>query len=234
MKRLWNKLLICSTLIFVFFSTNLKVQGQDDSRVWLHYFNSVKINNKWSVNTDGAYMFMLDKPIDRIQVRSGLKYKFNKNFSFRAGLGYFYVFGEDQESINEIRPMQDFIGTHYLSNDQSLYIKQRARFEQQIYRAKFNEGETDDINYRMRYSFIIRKKIDNWIFGAGTEFFINFVNKETSPFINKNRAIALVNRKINDNFSIEAQYIREDAFAKNEGSIHYANVLRIAFKHSIF
>lgn len=233
MKRLCNKFLTFSIITFICLFINLKVQGQDDNRMWLHYFNSVKINDKWSVNSDAAYMFMFDKPIDRIQVRSGLKYKFTKNFSFRAGLGYFYVFGKGQENINEIRPMQDFIGTHYLSKDRSLYIKQRARFEQQIYRAKFNEGETDDINYRMRYSFIIRKKIENWIFGIGTEAFINFVDKSTSPFFNKNRSIALVNRKINDQFNLEVQYIREDKFSKDEGSVHYSNIVRIAIRHSI-
>ncbi|NME68424.1 DUF2490 domain-containing protein [Flammeovirga aprica] len=233
MKQLNKGLLIIVFSILSFTSNTLNAQDVTDNRLWLHYFNSVSLSDKWAVDTDAAYMFMLDKPVDRFQIRSGLKRKINKNLSIRIGAGYFYVFGEESSILHEIRPMQDFIGTHLLTSDKSLFIKQRVRFEQQIYSAKLNETEVSDIDFRMRYSIILRKRIEKWIFGVGTEAFINLEDKEESPFFNKNRTIALVNRSVSSHVSLEAQYIREDSFKKGEGSDHYANLLRIAVRHKI-
>ncbi|KXX70200.1 DUF2490 domain-containing protein [Flammeovirga sp. SJP92] len=233
MKQLNKGLLIIVFSILSFTSIKLNAQDVSDNRLWLHYFNSVSLSDNWSIDTDAAYMAMFDKPVDRFQIRSGLKRKVNKNLSIRFGLGYFYVFGEEDSKLHEIRPMQDFIGTHNLTADKKLFIKQRLRFEQQIFSATLNETEENEVDYRMRYSFILRKKLENWIFGFGTEAFINLENKEDNPLFNKNRTIALVNRTISSHVSLEAQYIREDSFRKGQGSHHHADLLRVAVRHKI-
>ncbi|WP_044201232.1 DUF2490 domain-containing protein [Flammeovirga sp. OC4] len=233
MKQLNKGLLVIVFSILSFTSIKLNAQDVSDNRLWLHYFNSVGLADNWSIDTDAAYMAMFDKPVDRFQIRSGLKRKVNKNLSIRFGLGYFYVFGDESSKLHEVRPMQDFIGTHNLTTDKKLFIKQRLRFEQQIFSATLNETETSEVDYRMRYSFILRKKLDKWIFGIGTEAFINLENKEEKPLFNKNRSIALVNRTISSHVSLEAQYIREDSFRKGEGSHHHADLLRIAVRHKI-
>ncbi|MBD0403557.1 DUF2490 domain-containing protein [Flammeovirga sp. EKP202] len=233
MKQLNKGLLVIVFSILSFTSIKLNAQDVSDNRLWLHYFNSVGLADNWSIDTDAAYMAMFDKPVDRFQIRSGLKRKVNKNLSIRFGLGYFYVFGDESSKLHEIRPMQDFIGTHNLTADKKLFIKQRLRFEQQIFSATLNETETSEVDYRMRYSFILRKKLDKWILGIGTEAFINLENKEEKPLFNKNRSIALVNRTISSHLSLEAQYIREDSFRKGEGSHHHADLLRIAVRHKI-
>lgn len=224
-------------LIFIIFLTTannyIQAQNKTDNRLWLHYMSSASLASKWSLDTDAAYMKMFQKPVDRFQVRSGIKYKFNSNFSLRLGGGYFYIFGDESSNNSEIRPMQDLIGTHKVSNNGSLFIKQRVRFEQQIFNSKLNEGTEDEINHRVRYSFILRKKFDKWLLGVGNESFTNFEEKDDTPFINKNRAIALINRSLTDLISIETQYIREDSFVKNEGSIHHSNLVRLAVRHKI-
>ncbi|WP_281614413.1 DUF2490 domain-containing protein [Flammeovirga sp. SubArs3] len=226
--------IVLLTLLFVWQHQLVHAQSQGDPRLWLHYFNKAKFNDKWSLSTDGAYLHMFDLTANRLQVRSGLTYKINNNFSVRAGLGYFYVFDPEGENISEIRPMQDFIGKHNLTKDKSFFVKYRFRLEQQIMDI-FYEGQNEkDYLNRLRYSIIFRKKFaEKWMAGIGTELFFVLRDKSNDPFTNKNRFIMLINRQVSEKVSLEAQYIREDSFKYQQGSVRYSNILRLAVRHSI-
>ncbi|AZQ63055.1 DUF2490 domain-containing protein [Flammeovirga pectinis] len=234
--RTLKKILKISIAIYCFLISDVSIaQISDDKRLWLHYFNSIKLNKKWSVDTDAAYLHQFDLTANRIQARSGVKYKINKNFSVRIGMGYFYVFDPEGANVSEIRPNQDIIGKHYISRNKSWFFTQRARFEEQFLTTTIEDEliKGKDQKNRLRYSYMIRKAINSWTFGIGGEMFINFNDKSTNAFVNKHRAYAVINKKINDNLALEAQYIREDSFKYQQGSIYHADVLRLCVKQVI-
>ena len=133
-------------LVFVLAVLGLKGFSQESARqikkinqVWGGYYNSIIINEKWSVNSDIQFRTKdwLDHPSQAL-IRTGLVRKVNEKLNVTVGLAHFRFYLSDVTTRGEWRPWQEIALTE---NYKKLKAVQRLRIEERFnQKTKSNDG----------------------------------------------------------------------------------------------
>ncbi len=205
-----------------------------DNMLWMGYYNSVKINDKWSLNSDLQYRTKdwYKTPLQAL-ARIGLNYKINSRLNVTAGLAHFRFYLNDVVTRGEWRPweevaLSDRIGKVKLNN--------RLRVEQ-----RFNEGvasgEPNGIfkfNWRFRYRFDIQYPAESKIsLVVGNEVMINTGKNISNNYFDQNRTWAGVNTEITKKFSVQLQFMYIWQLMSNGYTLDKINVVRFNVYHKI-
>ncbi|MGZ3941537.1 MAG: DUF2490 domain-containing protein, partial [Bacteroidia bacterium] len=133
------------------FSQDKKTVNAD--MVWLGYFNSLKVNSKFSVNTDFQGRTR-NNLLSQYIARTGIVYGINSKFFFSVGFAaFFYPQAVNQNLIrNEWRPWEEIM---HVDNLGKLKINHRIRVEQRYNEIILKNNLTDDYNYTNRFRYKI-------------------------------------------------------------------------------
>jgi hypothetical protein len=184
---------------------------QYDQMIWIGYYNKIKVNEKWSVNSD--FQFRTKdwyKTPSQALGRTGLVYNITERVNVTAGLAHFRFFLNDRLTRGEWRPWQE-IGL--LDGIGKLKITSRIRVEQ-----RYNQKVADGVpindygfNWRFRYKLDLQlpvyKFVGRTIFVAGgNEVMVNAGPTVKFPF-DQNRTYIGINYEHNTNFTFQFQFM---------------------------
>ncbi len=211
-----------------------------DNMVWLGYYNSINLNQKWSINSDTQFRTKNEiKDCSQALIRTGVTYKLGERLELSLGLAHFRYFIDNQSTRGEWRPWQEL----KLSNKLGIIkLIQRLRIEQRFNETVSNSESANNFqfNYRFRYRFDFRVPIikeketgNNWYALIGNEFMINAGNIITTNYFDQNRVYAGLNYEINKNISLQFQYMYVWQQATNGLTLNSNNVLRFNIYHTI-
>ena len=132
-------------LVFVLAILGLRGLSQESAKqikninqVWAGYYNSIIINEKWSVNSDVQFRTKdwFDHNSQAI-IRTGLVRKINEKINVTVGLAHFRFYLTDVVTRGEWRPWEEISQTDKFKK---LKIIQRLRIEQR-FNQKTKNGE---------------------------------------------------------------------------------------------
>ena len=225
--------------ILIFSQSTPRVVSNDNA-VWLGYYNAIKFNAKWSLNSDIQFRTKNElKNNSQALLRTGIAFKINDKLEVTLGVAHFRYFMTDEKTRGEWRPWQELKISDQLGK---LKLTHRFRVEQ-----RFNELVKDNepaneyqFNWRFRYRFDLRfpiiKEQENGhkLFALfGNEVMINAGNEITYNYFDQNRLYAGLNYEINNKLNLQLQYMHVWQQQSNGFTLLDLNVLRFNIYHTI-
>lgn len=173
MKRSSIKLFSC--LVF-FFIQNYAALAQDKNidhhtQLWTQYFQTIKLDKKWSVNLDGGYRWIgsFDEKYQFL-VRGGVSRTLSKKLTATGGYTYFLHYPNSHLGMTtryEYRPWQQLVHTQKFKRFQLL---SRIRTEQRW--IKMAISEKTNFNHRFRFQMQVQIPITSTEIGKGVPYLI--------------------------------------------------------------
>lgn len=232
-------------LVFVLAVLGLRGLSQESAKqikkinqVWVGYYNSVIINEKWSVNSDIQFRTKdwVNHPSQTL-IRTGLTRKINEKLNVTAGVAHFRFYLSDVATRGEWRPWQEIALTE---NYKRLKVIQRLRIEERFNQKTKNNEPIDDYtyNWRFRYKFdlqfqLVSKNNKAFYFTIGNEIFINAGNIIKYNYFDQDRLSAGLNIELNKNFTIQPQFIYIWQQESNGITLDKISVIRLNLLHKI-
>ena len=200
-------------LIFTLFFFNTLL-GQNGLGSWNIINVTMGINNQWSVFSEGQLRSLsFYNQFHYYEIKSGVNYKLNSNFSFTTGFGSYNTYAPGG---NFNTPMQQKEIRTWLqfNNKQSLKyfsIDHRYRAEQRF--------TTNGYRNRFRYRLGAIIPLNNTKVETKTVYLslwneLFFTNKE--PFFERNRLFVGAGYQINKNTTIQSGYIYQFDYKIND------------------
>jgi hypothetical protein len=236
-----NRLYILITLIFNYsalFSQEKKTVNAD--MVWLGYYNSVKINTKFSINSDFQartrnsqwYQFL---------GRTGVVYALSDRVFLLAGFSTFLYPQNNDVTIlrKEWRPWEEIMFTDNIGRLKIIHrFRLEERYNQQVVKDKLTDSYS--FNYRFRYKLdlqypLFRKDKTSHVFFAniGNELMINAGKIIKYNYFDQNRTWIGLNFVLNQQFTFQLQYMHIWQQQSNGYTLEDDNVLRFNIYHTI-
>lgn len=237
------------SLILILFSS-ICASCQTQFSGWLADFNTVRINNRFSVHTD--FQLRSTDQVENIQtllLRGGLNYQIGKRFIVTGG----YAFIHNRREINEIsgyanehRLWEQLIFNHAVFFGQRSRARQgtmqhRLRLEQRFIpqlSVVDNELQNDGGIYanRLRYFFRNVTPLTAWstsgsapFLAIQNEFFLNIGDKSpvNDKSFDQNRLYLALGYRFNKKFDLEGGYMNQ--YVKGRGTAFMNNhIVQIA------
>ena len=233
-----------SILLSVLFATSLAQNNSPiivrDNMVWVGYFSMIKINDKWSLNSDAQFRTRNEvKNYSQALLRTGLSYKLNEKVDVTLGLAHFRFFITNDKTRREWRPWQEFKLNDKFGNCK---LSHRFRVEQRFNETLKNSEATNDyqFNFRFRYRFDLRypilkeNKSGNNIYALiGNEIMVNAGNNISYNYFDQDRLYVGVNYEINKKIALQLQYMHVWQQASNGLTLNSNEVIRFNIYHTI-
>jgi len=233
-----------SILLSVLFATSLAQNNSPiivrDNMVWVGYFSMIKINDKWSLNSDAQFRTRNEvKNYSQALLRKGLSYKLNEKVDVTLGLAHFRFFITNDKTRREWRPWQEFKLNDKFGNCK---LSHRFRVEQRFNETLKNSEATNDyqFNFRFRYRFDLRypilkeNKSGNNIYALiGNEIMVNAGNNISNNYFDQDRLYVGVNYEINKKIALQLQYMHIWQQASNGLTLNSNEVIRFNIYHTI-
>ena len=233
-----------SILLSVLFATSLAQNNSPiivrDNMVWVGYFSMIKINDKWSLNSDAQFRTRNEvKNYSQALLRKGLSYKLNEKVDVTLGLAHFRFFITNYKTRREWRPWQEFKLNDKFGNCK---LSHRFRVEQRFNETLKNSEATNDyqFNFRFRYRFDLRypilkeNKSGNNIYALiGNEIMVNAGNNISNNYFDQDRLYVGVNYEINKKIALQLQYMHIWQQASNGLTLNSNEVIRFNIYHTI-
>ena len=233
-----------SILLSVLFATSLAQNNSPiivrDNMVWVGYFSMIKINDKWSLNSDAQFRTRNEvKNYSQALLRTGLSYKLNEKVDVTLGLAHFRFFITNDKTRREWRPWQEFKLNDKFGNCK---LSHRFRVEQRFNETLKNSEATNDyqFNFRFRYRFDLRypilkeNKSGNNIYALiGNEIMVNAGNNISNNYFDQDRLYVGVNYEINKKIALQLQYMHVWQQASNGLTLNSNEVIRFNIYHTI-
>lgn len=214
------------------------VQMKHVNQVWEGYFNSVVLNEKWSVNSDIQFRTKdwFNEP-SQVLIRSGIQRKLNGKLSFSAGIAHFRFYLSDIVTRGEWRPWQEI---NWSENHRKLKLNHRLRTEERFNQKYKNEEWENEyvFNWRFRYKLelqfpLISRNEKALYLTLANEILINAGKTIKHNYFDQNRLSAGLNIELNKNFTLQPQFIyicQQDA---NGETLNKISVIRLNLLHKI-
>lgn len=204
---------------------------------WFGYYNSVRLNSKWNVNTDIQHRTKNGYEIQsQSLIRSSLAYKISEGIQLSAGLAHFRHFITNELNRGEWRPWQEISST---VNNGKLIFTNKVRIEQRYNQIVYEGTMTKNYNsnWRFRYRFdidyvILENQGKRHILNFGNEFMLNAGSNIQDPF-DQNRSYVSFNYHIANNVKLQFQYMYIIQFMQAKINYDQISVLRFNIIHTI-
>ena len=233
-----------SILLSVLFATSLAQNNSPiivrDNMVWVGYFSMIKINDKWSLNSDAQFRTRNEvKNYSQALLRKGLSYKLNEKVDVTLGLAHFRFFITNDKTRGEWRPWQEIKISDQIGK---IKLSHRFRVEQRFNETVKNREATNDyqFNFRFRYRFDLRypilkeNKSGNNIYALiGNEIMVNAGNNISNNYFDQDRLYVGVNYEINKKIALQLQYMHIWQQASNGLTLNSNEVIRFNIYHTI-
>ncbi len=150
-----KKILVLLPVLFFVFKTNAQAPGESDFGSWMMWFNSLKINGKWKIDSDFHLRnWQLAKDPNTLLLRAGLTHSPNNWLELTAGYAYIegYAFegAEDWKTLStEHRIWEQLVAKH---KNWGISFHHRFRVEQ-----RFVNTASDFYQDRLRYRFLLSR-----------------------------------------------------------------------------
>lgn len=232
-------------LVFVLAIFGLKGLSQESAKqikninqVWVGYYNSIEINDKWSVNSD--FQFRTKEWLENNSQalgRVGLVKKVSEKLSITVGLAHFRFYLSDIATRGEWRPWQEIALKEKYSK---LKVTHRLRIEQRFNQKYKNDEWSNDytFNWRFRYKLdlqfpLVSKNEKALYLTFGNEILINAGKVIKYNYFDQNRLSAGFNIELNKNFTIQPQFIYIWQQESNGITLDKISVVRLNIVHKI-
>lgn len=241
-----NKILI--VLIFCF-STNLFAQKNVEHQdlVWYGYYNTVEINEKYSVLSEIQERHFIN-PVAQHQLvfRSNLQRKLGEQWNVSGGITYFLQSPNNPESesdlvVPEIRPD---IGFGYQQKINSVTINHRYKAEARF----FHDTKNDELvggfrfsNFRFRYQLGVdipilkdkETKQNKLIVKIKDEVMLNAGRKIVKNVFDQNRVYLALNYQFNKALAMEIGYMNWYQQRSSGVDFYSRDIFRFSLFHKI-
>lgn len=226
-----------------FFLAQKKVENQQ--LIWYGYYNSLKFNEKWSLNSEiQERQFYQPTAQHQLVFRTNLERKLIGDWNASVGMTYFLQnpnnpTSESNLTVPELRPDIGF------GNKQKLGIvtinhryKAEARFFHDVENNRLVGGYRFS-NFRLRYQvgldFLIWKNEKEQVFVAKIkdEIMFNVGNKMVKNTFDQNRIYLAINYKINNSYAVELGYMNWFQQLKSGTDFYNRDILRFSIFHSM-
>jgi hypothetical protein len=220
------------------FSQESAKQIKHINQVWAGYYNSIVINEKWSVNSDIQFRTKdwIDHPSQAL-IRTGLVRKINEKLSVTFGLAHFRYYLSDIATRGEWRPWQEIGLTEKYKK---LKLIQRVRIEERFNQKYKNDEWGNDYNYNWRFRYrlelqfpVLSKNEKTIYFALGNEIFINAGKIIKYNYFDQNRVSAGFNIELNKSFTIQPQFIYIWQQEPNGTTLDKISIIRLNIIHKI-
>lgn len=220
------------------FSQESTKQIKNINQVWAGYYNSITVNEKWSVNSD--FQFRTKDWFDhnsQALVRTGLVRKINEKINVTFGLAHFRFYLSEVATRGEWRPWQEIALTEKF---EKLKVSHRLRVEQRFNQKYKNDewGNDYTFNWRFRYKLdlqfpLVSKNNKALYFTLGNEILINAGEVIKYNYFDQNRLSIGFNIELNKNFTIQPQFIYIWQQESNGITLDKISVVRLNILHKI-
>ncbi len=181
---------------------------------WFVYTGDHKFSetSKWILHLEGQWRRneVVLKP-QQLQLRPAINYEINKHFEIGGGYAYVptYRYGTYpiRRSFTEHRIFQNLIIRNKIGK---VSIQNRFRFEERFLRPV--------LKYENRFRYLIRATIpvnNSWYVTAYNEVFIPVKPERYPAFTDQNRTAALIGKKLNAHWRVEAGYMYHPVWQRN-------------------
>jgi hypothetical protein len=213
--------------------------------IWYGYYNSLKFNEKWSLNSEiQERQFYQPTAQHQLVFRTNLERKLIGDWNASVGMTYFLQnpnnpTSESNLTVPELRPDIGF------GNKQKLGIvtinhryKAEARFFHDVENNRLVGGYRFS-NFRLRYQvgldFLIWKNEREQVFVAKIkdEIMFNVGNKMVKNTFDQNRIYLAINYKINNSYAVELGYMNWFQQLKSGTDFYNRDILRFSIFHSM-
>lgn len=213
--------------------------------IWYGYYNSLKFNEKWSLNSEiQERQFYQPTAQHQLVFRTNLERKLIGDWNASVGMTYFLQnpnnpTSESNLTVPELRPDIGF------GNKQKLGIvtinhryKAEARFFHDVENNRLVGGYRFS-NFRLRYQvgldFLIWKNEREQVFVAKIkdEIMFNLGNKMVKNTFDQNRIYLAINYKINNSYAVELGYMNWFQQLKSGTDFYNRDILRFSIFHSM-
>jgi hypothetical protein len=222
----------------VLFYQEKKIVNAD--MVWLGYYNSVKINAKFSINSDFQARTR-NSQWNQFLGRTGVVYALSDRVFVLAGFATFlYPQNNDVNLLRkEWRPWEEIMFTDNIGRLKIIHrFRLEERYNQQVTKNGLSDSYT--FNYRFRYKLdlqypLFRKDKTNGVFfvNIGNELMINAGKIIKYNYFDQNRTWLGLNFVLNQQFTFQLQYMRIWQQQSNGYTLENDNVLRFNIYHTI-
>ncbi len=209
------------------------------NQVWGGYYNSVVINEKWSVNSDVQFRTKdwLDNNSQTL-IRTGLVRKINEKINVTAGLAHFRFYLNDIVTRGEWRPWQEVA---IRDDHKKLKITHRFRLEERFNQKTEKNYPIDSygLNWRFRYKLDLQyqllsiKEKKKFSLTLGNEIMINAGNEIVYNYFDQNRSSIGLLIELNKNFSLQPQFVYIWQQESNGKTLDKISVIRLNLIHKI-
>lgn len=220
------------------FSQESVKQIKNINQVWGGYYNSVILNDKWSINSDVQFRTKdwLDHNSQAL-IRTGLVRKINEKLNVTAGVAHFRFYISDVATRGEWRPWQE-IG--WTDKYKRLKIAQRIRVEERFNQIVKNEEPIDDYTYNWRFRYkldlqfsMISKNNRALYFTLGNEILINAGKIIKYNYFDQDRLSVGLNIELNKSLALQPQFIYIWQQESNGITLDKISVIRLNLIHKI-
>ncbi len=213
--------------------------------IWYGYYNSLKFNEKWSLNSEiQERQFYQPTAQHQLVFRTNLERKLIGDWNASVGMTYFLQnpnnpTSESNLTVPELRPDIGF------GNKQKLGIvtinhryKAEARFFHDVENNRLVGGYRFS-NFRLRYQvgldFLIWKNEREQVFVAKIkdEIMFHLGNKMVKNTFDQNRIYLAINYKINNSYAVELGYMNWFQQLKSGTDFYNRDILRFSIFHSM-
>ena len=231
-------------LLFLLGSSHLFAQEKKvtpGTQQWSQYCYQVKLNQKWSWNSDVAFRWKdgFDASTQYL-VRTAMSYQLNPQLAVSAGFAHFGFFTEGEVSKIEFRPHQEFI----LQNKfQKLSIKHRYRLEERFFQSTSEDYPlANSFNFRFRYklstsfplfTFSPRKPDRKLSFLVANEVFLNAGKNIVHNVFDQNRVMLGPALQLNKHLKVSSIWNNQFASSSTEAAFKHTHVFLLKVNHRI-
>ncbi len=224
---------------YAFAQKTVSTQSQN----WTQYFLNVRLNERFSANTDVLYRW---KDVTGVSTQTGIRgsitYHLKQPVTISAGYVYFVHFPTDAGATvtrHEHRPWQQLMITGKMGR---LQLQHRYRFEQRYIEKASATALTGGyaFNFRGRYQLNLQYPITKKEIIAGTlygiafnEVFVNFGKEVLYNYFDQNRTYLGLGYQLTKSFAatLGYQYIWQQ---RSKGNVYNnINCIRLTFIHNL-
>ena len=229
-------------LILIIAMTATTLQAQVQNSGWVASFNTLKINDKFSMHFD-AQVRSTDELQDfqTVLLRPGINYHLGRNLSLTAGYAYIpnrRFVGGASGLLAEHRIWTQTLYSHKLKRAS---VNHRLRFEQRFIPnavARGNKVESDGFRDARRIRYFVRNVLPlakdrsfnkGFFLALQNEVFANVGDKSAvnGRFFDQNRLYGAVGYRLPNKIDVDIGYMNQ--YVKNRNSFVNNHIIQLAF-----
>lgn len=241
------KIFLGISLLLVMIEASAQKKITQQKLTWFSFFNTIQINDNWSVVTDIQERFYMGPAAQhQLVMRSAVHRKIKEGWDASVGMCLFLQDPNDPEATIRLRvpELRPHIQLGYSKKYKHVTVIHRYRAEARFFHNVNEEGTDladgyDFSNYRFRYQ--LQLQIPIWKISENSslklrvndELMINAGKKITKNVFDQNRIYAALALDISPAIGVEVGYMKW--FQQRNSGVDFfdRNILRFSFHHKI-